>query len=915
MEVPPERRGAFVAAACADDPSLEQEVQALVDQAGSSTSFLEPYRERLLLKLPGDETPLFHCDEMISDRYRVVRFIAKGGMGEVYEVEDKELGANVALKTVTWSAGSRSFTIERFKREIQLARKVTHPNVCRVFDVGHHMHPAKDDICFLTMELLNGETLADRLDRLGPMTEEQASPLVGQMVAALSTAHDLGIIHRDFKPGNVILLDGTVPEVLKITDFGLARSLDSDETWITRGGEFIGTPDFMAPEQFSGRSSVETDVYALGLVIFTMVKGKLPSNRAAPFSDEESEVGGGKTKVGKAWRGAIQKCLIANPDERFHSVDDAWRALSGQRPATQKGWAGIASGLKRFRLAIAATLVLMAAVAGLSWKGIFPNPFHRLPEQKHLAVLPFKNIGNDPRNQPFADGIVESLTSNLSQLERYQKSFWIVPSSDSRGISSLEDAYRKLNITLAVTGSVQRSENDLVLTTNLVDAKNHKQLASRTLRTTSADMDKLQDELWQSVADMVDLQVNPEVAQQIAAGGTKQPGAYELYEQGVGYASRMDTDSIDRAIELFDKAVGRDPNYALAYAGLGGAYASKYELTRDPQWIDKAINNGQRALQLNDQLMPVHMAMGKIYQETGQLDKALAEYRTAQERDPAAIEAAYRTAQVYEKQGKLNEAEATFKSIINRRPGYWPAYSGLGTLYNRQGKFALAASQFQTMIDLQPDNSVGYHDLGGTYIGMGRFADAVTVLKKGLSLKETSRAWTNLGAAYMYLKQYPQAADAMKRATELDPHNDILWRNLGDSYRQIPGKEADARQAYQKALEAAVVELKVNPNNVEVISGIALYHAHLGAKAEAETYINKALKLSPKDSDVLFTSALVYEIIGHREKAIAAIDQAVKAGYSIQDVNEEPELRWLRSDPRYQHWFESHNSGTNESPS
>jgi Flp pilus assembly protein TadD len=151
----------------------------------------------------------------------------------------------------------------------------------------------------------------------------------------------------------------------------------------------------------------------------------------------------------------------------------------------------------------------------------------------------------------------------------------------------------------------------------------------------------------------------------------------------------------------------------------------------------------------------------------------------------------------------------------------------------------------------------------------------------------------------MYLNRYKEAVDAMERATKLDPHNDVLWRNLGDSYRQIPSRTSAAIAAYEKALQAASDELSVNPNNTEVLSGIALYNAHLGHKSEAEAAISKALKLSPKDSDVLFTSALVYEIIGDRKRALEALVQAVKFGYSVEEIEHEPELRALRSDSRY----------------
>ena len=162
----------------------------------------------------------------------------------------------------------------------------------------------------------------------------------------------------------------------------------------------------------------------------------------------------------------------------------------------------------------------------------------------------------------------------------------------------------------------------------------------------------------------------------------------------------------------------------------------------------------------------------------------------------------------------------------------------------------------------------------------------------------------------MYLGRYEQAADAMKKATELSPHDHIMWRNLADSYHQIPSRQAEARQAYQKALETAAAQLKVNPNDTEVLSGIALYDAHLGQTKDAETYISRALQLSPRNSDTLFTSAIVYEIINDREKALQAVDEAVKAGYSLDEIEKEPELRLLQADTRYQRWLHQQKTGS-----
>jgi len=888
-----EARITFLKENCAQDQDLFEQVKSLLDVDGNPG--------------PLDSEPTISTlpiPQVIAGRFRIIRYIAEGGMGTVYEAEDVRLNERVALKTIRPDIASDPKVVERFKREILLSKKVTHPNVCRIHDLGVDRSETGTEFLFLTMQFLSGETLASRIKR-GPIPKTEAQPLIEDMADALSAAHQVEVIHRDFKSGNVMLVSGANRTCAVVTDFGLARGThdNSSRTY----SPMVGTVDYMAPEQIRGEElTPAADIYALGVVMYEMVTGQRPFTGDSKvtialkhLNDQPQHPRDLAPSLDSNWDETIRGCLRKAPLERFQSAAAVKAALvqNGAKPRRRLR-------SRRPKPVLLAPIAVLIIAIALFW---FYRGWVALPSQKHIAVLPFENIGNDAANQAFSDGVVESLTSKLSQLERYQKSFWVVPSSDTRQIKSLDDAYRKLNATLAVTGSIQHTEKGVIITANLVDAKNHKQLASRTIHAASADLDGLQDRVWESVADMVDLEVSPEVARAVNAGGTRQPGAYELYEQGVGYAQRYDVDDIDRAIGLFTKALSRDPEYALAYAGLGSAYASKYALTKDPQWIEDAKINVHRALELNDRLVPIHIALGNIYQHTGELDKAIAEFRRALDEDPAAITAAFHIGEIYESQGKTSDAEEAFKSVVNRRPGYPFGYSGLGTFYYNHGEFAKAVTQFKTMIDLTPDNPMGYYDLGGVYMAMGRYDEAIDVLKKGLALKETSRMWNNLGSAYMYLNRYREAVDAMKRATQLDPHNDVLWRNLGDSYRQIPAGSAEATAAYQRALQAATDELRVNPNNTEVLSGIALYHAHLGHRRNAESFITKALELTPRNSDILFTSALVYEIIGHRDKALEAIDQAVKYGYSIEDVEHEPELRALRSDSRYRRWLQNRN--------
>ncbi len=240
VELPPEKRGAYLNEACGGDFELRMDLERLLEADGSTESFLIP--------APASEiaAPRFAAGAVLADRFRVVRFIAAGGMGDVYEVDDIALNERLALKTIRPNLVGSENMLARFKREIQYAKRVTHPNVCRIHDFGVHRDGASE-VVFLTMELLKGETLAARLRRQGRMSVAEALPLVIQMAGALGAAHKSGIVHRDFKTSNLML----VGEKVMVTDFGLARpSLSSKtEVTLTEFGKVVGTPAYMAPEQ------------------------------------------------------------------------------------------------------------------------------------------------------------------------------------------------------------------------------------------------------------------------------------------------------------------------------------------------------------------------------------------------------------------------------------------------------------------------------------------------------------------------------------------------------------------------------------------------------------------------------------------------------------------------------------------
>jgi len=290
----------------------------------------------------------FAPGDVVASRYQVVRLIGSGGTGEVYEALDTALGVSVALKALKQTVARSAVQLERFRREIQSARKVTHANVCRIFDMGIQTGSGPGRF-FLTMELLGGSSLADRIEHGERYTPEEALPIAVQMAAGLDAAHAAGVIHRDLKPGNIMLLPpptGRFAQRAVITDFGIALSEDQSEMRLTESDELVGTPEYMAPEQAEpGPGTPETDVYAFGLILYEMLSKRRPFEsagnalatvlvrRRSPPRPLHEVVPG----IPAAWEAAVHRCLEREPDRRFRSAGAAVAALQEDPPPNPGG--------------------------------------------------------------------------------------------------------------------------------------------------------------------------------------------------------------------------------------------------------------------------------------------------------------------------------------------------------------------------------------------------------------------------------------------------------------------------------------------------------------------------------------------------------------------------------------------------
>jgi tetratricopeptide (TPR) repeat protein len=342
LERSPEERAPFLGEACHGDAALCEEVTGLLAEHSQMGEFLE--RPAIAIAVaPPSELHTFAADEVISGRFRIVRFIGQGGMGEVYEAEDGELGGRVALKTIRPEIAADARIIARFKQEIKLSKEVTHLNVCRIFDIARHRkgtmgsEASAEEVTYVTMELLAGETLAERLRRTGRMTVAEAFPVVAQIADGLEAAHRAGIVHRDMKSSNVLLVpsDGGGVRAV-VTDFGLALPNSAAED--PSGGAsvgYTGTPAYMAPEQVRGGNiTPATDIYSLGVVMYEMVTGALPfvgdTPTAAALKRLDQDAPSPQRIVPdleRAWETVILRCLDRNPLRRFGSALEVARAL------------------------------------------------------------------------------------------------------------------------------------------------------------------------------------------------------------------------------------------------------------------------------------------------------------------------------------------------------------------------------------------------------------------------------------------------------------------------------------------------------------------------------------------------------------------------------------------------------------
>jgi serine/threonine protein kinase/Flp pilus assembly protein TadD len=847
--------------------------------------------------------------------YRIVEEIGRGGMGTVYKAEDIRLKRTVALKFLPPELTRDPEAKSRFIREAQAASSLEHPNICTIHEIGE----TRDGQLFIVMSFYEGHTLRDKIKEKRCPKEEIVEVAL-QIAEGLCKAHENGIVHRDIKPENIFL---TNDGYIKILDFGLAKL--TGQAQVTRDISTLGTVAYMSPEQIKGEAADQrSDIWGLGVVLYEMCAGELPFKgdyeQAIIYSilNEESQPPASlsTSSMGILYQ-VISKCLKKDKDERYNDLSELIKDLKKHELLTNKTdtgfWKPTFSHVKLKHTAIAMVLMVIIIVVMLmhlnvsnitTW--LMPGSH---PARKHLAVLPFTSFSQKPGDKAFCDGLVETLTSKLGQLEYYQKAIWIVPASEIRTheVSSPSAARKKFkNVEVAVTGSIQFSGDEMRLAMNLIDTKSLRQLTSCVKTYEYASLFKLQDDIVIELVNLLNEEFEPHLQSIINAGGTEVSRAYEQYLKGRGFIYHyQNPGKIDSAIILFHEALSYDSNYALAYAGLGEAYWRKYNASKNNQWVDSARYYCTRSLHKNDRLAPVHVTLGMLKSGTGLYEEAVQHFNLALDLDPVNSDAYRSLASTYNKLGEVELAESTYKKAIELKPDYWSNFNSLGVFYYQRGKYSEAIEQFKRVVFLTPENIKGMNNLGAIYFFVENYEEAINTYEKSLEIQENYIAYSNLGTLYYFKADYIKSTTMFEKALAISDTDFRLLGNLGSSYSMLTDQQEKCREAYEKAISLAEDALLINPNDLNVLANLANYHASIGNESEALSFARRVVDQKPNSLDIMYRLCEVYEDLGDREKALYWIKKCIEKGYSIKLIEQTPGLKMLYHDVRFKKFLDS----------
>jgi serine/threonine protein kinase/tetratricopeptide (TPR) repeat protein len=860
--------------------------------------------------------------------YELLEEIGRGGQGVVFRARQKSLNRTVALKVIGLGQWATKAHLTRFRREAESAARLEHPGIVPIYEIGEG-----DGSCYFSMKLIEGGQLGE-IARREPMPIRRAAELIVKVARTVHYAHEHRILHRDIKPGN-ILLDGRGEPHL--TDFGLARLVETEST-VTRTMEVLGTPSYMAPEQAVGNNTQvtsATDVYGLGAVLYQLLTGHPPFAGGTTYQTikllldtEPRQPRLWNPKIDRDLSTICLKCLDKDPQRRYAFAlalaEDLERWLKHE-PIEARRTGVFTRGRKWVRrnpttALLTASLVALAAVSGwLVWKSelIRQSVTTSPPPAKSIAVLPFENFSANKENSYFAAGIEDDVLTSLAQIHDLKViSRTSVMSYQKRGGRNMREISRALGVANVLEGSVRRTGNRVLVNVQLIDARNDRHIWAERYDRAVADSIGLQGELATQIASALKANLAPEEKARLDARPTANSEAYVLYLTALG----MEDEIV--AEQLFMQATALDPGFALAYAR-ASILNSRISSTMTGDYRArkaKARAQAEEALRLSPSLGEAHMALGLcLYWVEKKYDAALKEFELAAARSPNNAEIYNYVGGIYRRKGRWREALASFERALSLDPRNRSIAFQTGNNHLFMRDWPAATAGYNHALEIIPDD-VGFK-IGLAYLEVVRNGNPAAGRK---ILQNIPARIDNEGEAA--LARWDLATLERDYAAAEQISDDLKdFGRPGDAPKAFyQGRVALARGDIESAQHyfaaaALVLEGRVrdDPDIAERHADLGLLYAYMQRKEDAIREARRAVELEPESQDAFhgpFTAgnlALVYALVGEPDQAITLIGRLLSTPGPVQGLGfpynitlAELRLRWewdsLRSDPRFQ---------------
>ena len=752
--------------------------------------------------------------------YRITDKLGEGGMGVVYRAEDTILKRTVALKFLPRDLTRDPGAKERFIREAQAASALDHPNICTVFEVNE-----VEEQTFIAMACVEGGSIKDRLGA-GPLDLDLAADVAAQVAEGLQEAHEKGIVHRDIKSANVML---TPKGQAKIMDFGLAKL--SGGTKLTRTGLTMGTVACMSPEQVRGEDvDHRTDVWSLGVLLYEMVTGRLPFQAEYEPATMYSILNE-NPKPMAAFR-------AETPVELEHIVETAIAKGLEERYQTMADMAGDLHALRAGRtVGVAEQFVARARFL-----------------KKSIAVLPFKSLSDSKEDEYFSDGTTEDIITQLSKIGELKVISRTSAMRYKNTTKSLREIGRELDVATVLEGSVRRFGDRVRIVSQLVDARTDEPLWAETYDREMRDIFDIQSDVAQKIATALRAQLSPEVKERIERKPTDSLEAYDYYLKGREYYYRYRKQDNEHAIELFKKALELDPNYALAYAGLGDAYSQRTgRFGFEASWADSATELSEKALSMDPHSAEAHKSLGLAYMAKGWRQKALDAYHKSIEYNPNYYPAVGNIGTTNLALGEYGEALKWTRKGLSLNPTFAFSYSNVGYLYGCLGDYAEAERWLYKALELQPDLIYPHREFVYLYLSQGEFGKAREHSQKALSLapdEVDALIWA--GDVELYAGELSQAKQYYEKARKLCAEEApgiaciVVSSCLGYIYSREDRPE-EARVTFDQALELGLKLVAAGDESRQLPYYMACINAVLGRKEQAYSWLEKAVDSGWRD--------------------------------------------------------------------